>query len=96
MFTYESSEKSISFLDLIITVSEQKLKTNLPIKSTNHHQYLHYAPSRPENTKRSAVFSKTLRINASCSEEDSFKNYISHMNLGFLKENIQRNLLRTK
>ena len=26
-FIYESSEKSISFLDLIITVSEQKLKT---------------------------------------------------------------------
>ena len=26
-FIYESSEKSVSFLDLIITVSEQKLKT---------------------------------------------------------------------
>ena len=42
-FTYESSEKSISFLDLIITVSEQKLKTTLHIKSTDRHQYLYYA-----------------------------------------------------
>ena len=31
-FTHEHSEKSISFLDLIITVSEQKLKTILHIK----------------------------------------------------------------
>ena len=42
-FTYESSEKSISFLDLIITMSEQKLKTTLHIKSTDRHQYLYYA-----------------------------------------------------
>ena len=34
-FTYESSEKSILLLDLIITVSEQKLQTTLRIKSTD-------------------------------------------------------------
>ena len=37
-FTYESTEKSISFFDLIVTVSEQKLKTILHIKSTDRHQ----------------------------------------------------------
>ena len=57
-FTYESREKSISFLDHIIIVSEQKLKTTLNIKSTNRNQYLHYASSHPEHTKRSGVFSK--------------------------------------
>ena len=76
-FTYESSEKSISFLDLIITVSEQKLKTTLHIKSTDRHQYLHYASSHPEHTKRSVVFSQTLRISRLCSEENDFKNYKS-------------------
>ena len=40
-FAYKSSEKSISFLDLIITVSEQKMKTTSHIKSTDRHQYLH-------------------------------------------------------
>ena len=37
-FTYESSEKSISFPDLMITASEQKLKTTLHIKSADRHQ----------------------------------------------------------
>ena len=40
-FTYKSSEKSTSFLDLIIAVLEQKLKTTLHIRSTDRHQYLH-------------------------------------------------------
>ena len=37
-FMCESSEKSRSFLDFIITVSEQKLKTNLYIKYTDRYQ----------------------------------------------------------
>ena len=37
-FTYESSEKSVSILDLIITVSERKLKTTLHVKSKDRHQ----------------------------------------------------------
>ena len=84
-FTYEYSEKSISFLDLIITVSEQKLKTTLHIKSTDRHQYLHYASPHPEHTKRSVVFSQTLRISRLCSEENDFKNYRSQRKSWFLK-----------
>ena len=63
-FTYESNEKSISFLELVITVSEKELKTRLHIKSTDGHQYLHYASPHPEHTKRSVVFSQTLRISS--------------------------------
>ena len=40
-FRYESIEKSVSFFDLIITESEQKLKTTSHLKSTDCHQYLH-------------------------------------------------------
>ena len=95
-FTYESSEKSISFLDLIITVSEQKLKTTLHIKSTDRHQYLHYASSHPEHTKRSVVFSQTLRISRLCSEENDFKNYRSQMKSWFLKRGYPEKLIENE
>ena len=73
-FTYKSSEKNISFPDLIITASQRKLKTTLHIKSTDRHQYLHYTSSHSEHTKGSVVFSQTLRISRLCSEENDFKN----------------------
>ena len=95
-FTYESSEKSILFLDLIITVSEQKLKTALHIKSTDRHQYLHYASSHPEHTKRSVVFSQTLRISRLCSEENDFKNYRSQMKSWFLKRGYPEKLFKNE
>ena len=92
-FTYESSEKSISFLNLIITVSEQNLKTTLHLKSTDCHQYLHYASSHPEHTKRSVVFSQTLRISRLCSEESDFKNYRPQMKSWFLKGDYSEKLI---
>ena len=89
-FTYESSEKRISFLDLIMTVSEQKLKT------TDRHQCLHYASSHPEHTKRSVVFSQTLRISRLCSEENDFKNYRSQMKSWFLKRGYPEKLIENE
>ena len=89
-------KKSISFLDLITTVSERKLKTTLHIKSTDFHQYLHYASSHPEHTKRSVVFSQTLRISRLCSEENDFKNYKSQIKSWFLKKEYPEKLIENE
>ena len=94
-FTYESSENSITFIHLIITLSEQ-VETTLHIKSTDRHQYQHHASSHPEHTKRSVVFSQALRISRSCSEENDFKNYRSQMKSRFLKRGYPENVLKTK
>ena len=51
-FTYEYSDKSVSFLDLQVIV-EGKLISSLFVKPTDGHQYLHYSSSHPEHTKRS-------------------------------------------
>ena len=95
-FTYESSEKGISFLDHIITVSEQELKIRLHIRSTDRHQYLHFASSHPEHTKRSVAFSQTLRISRLCSEENDFKNCRSQMKSWFLKRGYPEKLIENE
>ena len=49
-FTYESSKKDISFLDLKVSLTKGKLSTDLHIKATDCHQYLHYSSGHPEHT----------------------------------------------
>ena len=46
-FTYESSKKDISFLDLKVSLSKNKLSTDLHMKPTDCHQYLHYSSGIP-------------------------------------------------
>ena len=72
-FTFESGEKNISLLELYITLSNGELLTDLHIKPTDHHQCLHCSSSHPEHTKRSIVYSRTLRISKLCFKEKDFQ-----------------------
>ena len=59
----EASKNCIPFLDLKVNVIDIRLETDLFIKPTDHHEYLHYVSSNPEHTKRSIFDSQTLRVN---------------------------------
>ena len=60
-FTHEFNKENITFLDLKVSLSGGQLSTDLHIKSTDKHQYLHYTSAHPEHTKCSIVFSQALR-----------------------------------
>ena len=70
--THESNKQHISFLDLNVNLSGNKLSTDLYIKPTDRRQYLHYTSSHPEHTKKSVVYSQALRLSRICSEEKDF------------------------
>ena len=84
-FTYEYSDKKVSFLDLQVDIVEGKLITSLFVKPTDRHQYLHYSSCHPEHTKRSIIYSQTLRLKRLCSLEKDFKEKLSEMKSWFLK-----------
>ena len=68
-FTHEASKNCIPFLDLKFKLIDGKLETDLYMKPTDCHQYLHYLSSHPEHTKRPIIYSQTLRVNRLCSLE---------------------------
>ena len=48
-FTHESNKEHILFLDLNVKLLGNNLSTDLYIKSTERHQYLHYTSSHPRD-----------------------------------------------
>ena len=75
-FTHESNKEHIPFLDLNVNLSGNKLSTDLYIKPTDRHQYLHYTSSHPEHTKKSVVYSQALRLSRICSEEKDCEKHL--------------------
>ena len=73
------------FLDLKVISSNGKLMTSLYSKATDCDQYLHYKSSHPEYTKRSIIYSQTLRVKTVCSQESDFKEHSSKLKSWFLK-----------
>ena len=56
-FTYEISEKSVTFLDIKISLKQGKLTTSVHYKSIDSHSYLDYRSSDNPSTKNSIPFS---------------------------------------
>ena len=50
-FTYGFNKEHILFLNVIVSFCDGKLTTDLHAKLTDSHQYLHYTPAHPNNTK---------------------------------------------
>ena len=74
-FTYESNKENITFRDFGISLSGNKLTTDLHSKSTDKHQYLHYTSAHPAHTKCSIIYSQALRMSSICSYKTDFEKH---------------------
>ena len=81
-FCHEVKE-SIHFLDLNIRLSDGNISTDLYVKPTAIHQFLHYTSSHPDHTKRSIVFSQALRVSRICSKKSDFLKHLEKMKWWF-------------
>ena len=61
-FIHESNKECINFLDLPVSLLDNKVSTELYIKPTDRHQYLHYSSLHPDHTKNTIVYSQILRL----------------------------------
>ena len=95
-FTYDSNKENIIFLDLNIKLDRGTLVTTINIKPTDCHQYLHFDSSHPEHTKRSIVYSQTLRVSRLCSLKPDFNEHCADMKSWFLERGYPENIIETE
>ena len=73
-FTHEFSKSHISFLDVTVSLdNNNKISTDLFIKSTDTHQYLPHTSCHPSHIKKSIPFSLALCIHRICSTTEKFQ-----------------------
>ena len=89
-FIYTLSKNCVPFLDLDDQLSGGDLTTNLHIKPTDRHQYLHFTSSHPKHTKHSIACSQALRVSRICSRECDFCKHISEMKTWFVRRGYPR------
>ena len=83
-FSHEVNKKTIHFLDLNVRLSDGNIPTDLYVKPTDRHQFLHYTSSYLDHTKRSIIFSQVLRVSMICSEKSYFLKHLEKMKSWFL------------
>ena len=71
-FTWEISETSVSFLDILVSINGNRITTSVFYKPTDSHSYLLYSSS-PNHTKQCILLSQFLRLRRLCSEDEDFQ-----------------------
>ena len=92
-FAFESDKESINYLDVNINLSNGHLMTKMYVKLTDRHQHLDYSSSHPNHTKRSIIYSQSLRARRLCSLESDFLKHCTKMKSWFLKRGYPENMI---
>ena len=71
-FTWKYSSETIDFLDVQLSVNEGNITTDLYVKPTDTHQYLHASSCHVYHSKKSIPYSQALRLNRICSNNSLF------------------------
>ena len=84
-FTHDISDKTISFLDIELSIDGSQIRTSVHYKPTDAHSYLNYRSSHPPSCKRSIPFSQFSRLRRLCSDDYDFEER-SHEMTGFFRQ----------
>ena len=93
-FTSEKSRHQVNFLDVIIKKQGQNLLSDLFIKPTDGHQYLHFDSCHPNHVKNSIVYSQALRIKRICSSNNDFNGHLKNLTKWFLERGYPENSVK--
>ena len=104
--TCSHSPSNRPFLDVMVSVKDGSIETDLYTERADKHQYLLVSSWHPQHTKRAIPFSLALRLRPICSNPDKYKlstneliDYLANRGYDktFLKTQIQRasDILRT-
>ena len=78
-FTFEQSVNQVPFLDVLVELDKNRIKTQLYSKPTDAHLYLLPTSSHPHHIFKSIPYSQTLRIRRVCSDEEVADTHLQHL-----------------
>ena len=83
-FTYEASDKELSFLDIKMTNKEGIIHTDIHIKETDSRKYIDFKSCHPRHCLNNIPYSQALRLKRLCSEPEVFEDRIIELQSLFI------------
>eukprot|EP00061_Rhincodon_typus_P005689 g25515.t1 len=94
-FTSSISDSSLPFLNISVSISGDRLATNIHCKPTNSHSYLDYTSSHPASCKDSFPFSQFHCLHRICSDDANIDKGASETSTFFLNRGFPSTILNT-
>jgi hypothetical protein len=94
-FTLEFSKIEIPFLDTLVYIDNNKIKTKLYKKPTDNKQYLHFNSEHPAHIKKAIPYAQALRYRRIIEDDEILKLELDKLKSNFISRNYPVNILDT-
>ena len=84
---------SLSFLDLCLSIPDDKISTSIDYKPTDTHGYLQYGSSQPPHCKNAIPYNQFLRLRRICSDETDFEEKSAEMGIFFARRGYPQRII---
>ena len=95
-FKHDYSTDKVEFLDLQISLENNRLETNLFIKPSNKQLYLDFNSNHPQTCKEGIVFGQALRVLERCSKPEDSEKHLQNLKSKLETRNYPEKLINTK
>ena len=95
-FTFKYSRESIEFLDVLVIKEGNSVHTDLFVKETDTHQFLHFSSCHPYHTKKGIPYSQAVRLRRICSTEEFFQKRVSNLKSWLLARGYDEHLVNAQ
>ncbi|KAL9958229.1 hypothetical protein ACROYT_G035215, partial [Oculina patagonica] len=95
-FTSKWSRDEIEFLDVRVINESGKLETDVYVKPTDSHQYLHYSSCHPGSCKRSIPYAQAMRLRRICSKSSFFEKRAKDLVLFLTKRGYKKSYVESQ
>ena len=95
-FTAEWSKEEINFLDVNVRLRNRQLETELHIKPTDTHQFLHSKSCHPYHCKKSIPYSQALGYNKIFSDNKTFDQRCNELEKWLMERGYSERMVRTQ
>ena len=95
-FTVKYSKTQVEFLDVLVSNENGHIRTNLYVKPTDTHQYLHFSSCHTYHTKSGIPYGQALRLRRIISNDDDFQEKCSDLKQWLLKRGFDERMVTDK
>ena len=95
-FTHKYSGESIEFLDVLVKREGNTIHTDLFVKDTDTHQFLHFSSCHPFHTKKGIPYSQAVRMRRICSRDEFFEKRSSDLRNWLYSRGYEKKLVDTQ
>ena len=90
------SKEKLSYLDVLVSIKDNRISTDVYCKPTDTHQYLDSKSCHPSHVKKGIPYGQALRVRRICNSDEVFDKRLKELKGQLVKRGFKKNMIENQ